>query len=86
MSLDNWVNFFTRMMTMIRILRDFKPILYLNLYSEHMPEERITGSKIDLDLSARVDLYTFIYGTSIYFPHYLDMLLSIITISNLVIK
>jgi len=26
------------------ILRDFKPIL--DLYSEHMPEERITGSKI----------------------------------------
>jgi len=40
------------MTTMIRILRDFKPILDLDLYTEHMPEERITGSKIDLDLSA----------------------------------
>ena len=37
---------------MILILRDFKPILELNLYSEHIPEERITGLKIDLDLSA----------------------------------
>ena len=40
------------MKTMIRILRDFKVILNLNLYGEHMPEERITGSKIDLDLFA----------------------------------
>jgi len=40
------------MMTMIQILMDFKPIPDLNLYGEHMPEERITGSKIDLDLSA----------------------------------
>ena len=40
------------MTTMIRILRDFKPILDLNLYGEHMPEERNTRSKIDLDLSA----------------------------------
>jgi len=37
---------------MTLILRDFKPILDLNLYSEHMPEERIKGSKIGLDLSA----------------------------------
>ena len=41
---------FSWMKTMIRILRDFKPILNLYLYGEHMPEERITGSKIDLDL------------------------------------
>jgi len=41
------------MMTMIQILRDFKPILDLDLYDEHMPEERITKSKTDLDLSAR---------------------------------
>ena len=40
------------MTTMIPILRDFKSILDLDLYGEHMPEERITGSKIDLDLSA----------------------------------
>jgi len=44
---------------MIRILRDFKPILDLDLYSEH----RITGSKIDLDLSAR-STYTPIYTIS----------------------
>jgi len=44
---------------MIRILSDFKPILDLDLYGEHMPDERITGSKIDLDLSA--DLYASIY-------------------------
>ena len=43
---------FSRMTTMIRILRDFKPILNLDLYGEHISEERITGSKIDLDLSA----------------------------------
>jgi len=42
---------FMRMTTTIRILRDFKPILDLDLYGEHMPEERITGSKVDLDLS-----------------------------------
>ena len=47
---------------MIPILRDFKPILNLDLYGEHMPEERITGSKIDLDLSAGVDLYASIYS------------------------
>jgi len=45
---------------MIRILRDFKPILDPNLYGDHMPEERITGSKIDLDLSAR-STYTRVY-------------------------
>ena len=42
------------MMTIIPILRDFKPILDLNSYSEHMPEERITGSKIGLNLSASI--------------------------------
>jgi len=45
---------------MIQILKDFKPILDLDLYSEHMPEERITGSKIGLDLSAR-STYTRVY-------------------------
>ena len=40
------------MMTMIRIFSGFKAILDLNLYGEHMSEERITRSKIDLDLSA----------------------------------
>jgi len=33
---------------MIQILRDFKPMLDLDLYGEHMPEE-----EIDLDLSTR---------------------------------
>ena len=39
---------FSWMTTMIRILRDFKPILNLDLYGEHMPE---------------VDLYASIYGS-----------------------
>jgi len=47
---------FSRMTTMIPILRDFKPILDLDLYGEHMPEEKSTGSKIGLDL------YTNIYS------------------------
>jgi len=38
------------MATMIGILRAFKPVLDLNLYGEHMLEDRITGSKIDLGL------------------------------------
>jgi len=45
---------------MIRILKDFKPILDLDLYGEHIPGERITGSKIDLDLSAGLT-YTQVY-------------------------
>ena len=49
-----------QMTTMIRILMDFKPILDLNLYSEHLPEGRITGSKIDLDLSAG-STYMWVY-------------------------
>jgi len=59
---------FSRMMKMIPILRDFHHTnrqkffknwqtntseVNLDLYGEHMIEERITGSKIDLDLSAR---------------------------------
>jgi len=44
---------FMQMMTMIGILRDIKQILNLNLYDEHMHEERIKEAKIDLDLSAR---------------------------------
>ena len=43
---------FSPITTMIPILRDFKPILDLNLYGEHMHGERITGSKIGLNLSA----------------------------------
>jgi len=39
---------------------DFKPILDLNLNGEHMPEESITGTKIDLDLSAGLT-YTRVY-------------------------
>ena len=38
------------MTTMIPILRDF--ILDLDLNGEHMHEERITGAKIGLDVSA----------------------------------
>jgi len=49
---------FSWMKTMIWILRDFKPLLNLNLYGEHMPGERITGSKIDFDLSAYRRVYT----------------------------
>ena len=51
---------FWRMMTMISILRDFKLILDLDLYGEHMPEEITTGSKIGLDLSAG-STYTPVY-------------------------
>jgi len=51
---------FLQMTTMILILRDFKPIIDLDLYSQHMPEERITGSKIGLDLSAG-STYTQVY-------------------------
>jgi len=53
---------------MIQILRDFKPILDLNLYGEHTPEEIMTGSKTDLDLSARstyTRVYTVIWKSSI---------------------
>jgi len=39
---------------------DFKPILNLDFYGEHMPEKRITGSKIDLDLSDG-STYTRVY-------------------------
>ena len=59
---------FFRMTTMIPILRDFKPILDLDLYGEHMPEERIIGSKIDLDLSAR-STYTRVYTVVTYLEH-----------------
>jgi len=45
---------------MIRVLRDFKPIFDLNLYSEHLPEERITGPKTDPDLSSG-STYTRVY-------------------------
>ena len=52
---------FSQMMITIRNLMDFKPILNLDLYSEHMPEERITGSKIDLDLSAWLTYTEYIW-------------------------
>ena len=48
------------MTTMIRILRDFKTMLDLDFYGEHMHEEIITGSKIDLDLTAG-STYTRVY-------------------------
>jgi len=38
-------------------------MLNLDLYSEHMPGERITGSKIDLSLSAG-STYTQVYTVS----------------------
>jgi len=51
---------FSWMTTMIRFLRDLKPILDLDLYSEHMAKERITGSKIDHNFSAQLT-YTRVY-------------------------
>ena len=57
---------FSRMTTMIRILRDFKLILDFDLYGEHMPEEILTGSKIDLNLSAR-STYTPVYTVKLAF-------------------
>ena len=52
MCLKDWVNFFANDDNDW----DFKLILDFNLYSEHMSEEWITGSKIDL--------YESIYGRS----------------------
>ena len=49
---------FSRITTMIPISRDFTSILDLDLYGEHMHEERITGSKIGLDISAGTRVYT----------------------------
>ena len=60
MSLNDWVNFLVNDDND----SDFKPIGDLNLYSEHMSEERITGSKIDLNLSAGstyTQVYTVVY-------------------------
>jgi len=45
-SLNDWVNFFVN----DNNDSDFEPILDLDLYDEHMPEEIITGSKIYLHL------------------------------------
>ena len=53
------------MTTMIKILRDFKPIFDLDLYGEYMPEERITGSKIDHDISAW-STYTRLYTVGVH--------------------
>jgi len=44
---------------MILILRDFKPLFDLVLYSEHMPDERITWSKIGLN--TYTPIYTRVY-------------------------
>ena len=57
---------FSRMTTMIPIFKDFKPILDLDLYGEHMLEERITGSKTGLDLSAG-STYTRVYMVTVFF-------------------
>ena len=59
MSLNDWVKFFANDDNS-RVLMDFKPILDLDLYGEHVPDERITGSKIDLGLSAG-STYTLVY-------------------------
>ena len=56
---------------MIQILGDFKPILHLDLYGEHMPEEGITGSKIDLNLSAG-STYKRVYSMKIHHPFLTD--------------
>jgi len=40
-------------------MRSYLPVLDLDLYNEHMPEERITGSKL-----TQVDLYVSIYGNT----------------------
>ena len=50
---------FSWMTTMIRILSDFK-LIRIELNGEHMPEERSTGSKIDLNFSAG-STYTRVY-------------------------
>jgi len=50
MNLNDWVNSFANDEN-DSDFEGFKPILDLDLYGEHMPEERITGSQIDLDLS-----------------------------------
>jgi len=61
------------MKTIIKILRDFKPILDVDLYSEHTPKETITGSKIDLDLSAGL-IYRRVYTVSKIFLNILELL------------
>jgi hypothetical protein len=61
---NDWV----RLPAMIRIWGHFKPILDLDLYGEHMREERITGSKIYLDLSpgsTNMRVYTVVILTSL---------------------
>ena len=54
-----------------------KQLGQLDLYGEHMPEERITGSKIDLDLSAG-STYTRVYMVPLsimqtFFGQYIDV-------------
>jgi len=61
MSLNDWVDFFANDDND----SDFEPILDLDLYGEHMPKERITGSKIGLDLSAG-STYTRVYTVFIH--------------------
>ena len=40
-------------------------VIDLDLYGEHRPEERITGSKTDLDLSAGLTIYMSIYSSHV---------------------
>jgi len=69
-------------------------VIDLDLYGEHKPEERITGSKTDLGLSAGVDLYASIYdstrlSTSFKFKdnYLLDCsFICLLTLSNLYLK
>ena len=66
---------FSLMTTMIRSLGDFKPILDLDLYGEHMPEERITRLKIYRDLSAG-STYTRVYTVFIIVIIYLGTVIT----------
>ena len=59
---NGWVSFFP-VTTMIQILRDFKPILDLDSYAEHMPEKRINCRVKNWSrLICRIDLYASIYS------------------------
>jgi len=76
MSLKDWVNIFVNdMTTMIRILRDFQPILDLDLYGERTHEKTLTGSKTGFKLSAG-STYTRVYTVQVIYilPDYTDYL------------
>ena len=50
-------------------------VIDLDLYGEHRPEERITGSKTDLDLPGG-STYTRVYTVAIASCHYLILWMS----------